>query len=209
MDYQIITKNIKSLILRVDKNGIIKVSAPKNYNRKYINDFVESNRQWIEKRINNIPKYNNGSKIYYFENEFLLTIESSFKNEFIELENNLIIKIKNKENIKKMILKWYKQKSKNLIESILQTYQDKIGREVKKVRLRDMSTKWGSCNYSTAVITLNSTLFLKPKICFEYVLLHELIHLVHPNHGKGFYSMLDSLMPHWKEIKNKLEGYLK
>lgn len=208
MTYEIIKKNIKSIILRVDKNGKVKVSVPKYISKERIQDFVAKHTQWIESKQKNIPKYANGEIIKYFDKQYILQVNLSSKNTAKEAKNlfgedilELFLKQDSTKNIKKMIEKWYKSKSQNLIYSIIESHKNTINREVSHITLREMTTKWGSCNYKTAKITLNTSLFHKPKICFEYVLTHELVHLIHPNHGKDFYKMLESLMPNWREAK--------
>lgn len=212
MTYQLTTKNIKSITLRVDKNGIVKVSAPRRVSKARIDDFVARHSDWILTKLRKIPKYADNEVVCYFDSRYILRIEKSAKNDIKELENVLqerVLEIRLKEisneNIKKMLFKWYKRKSQSLIDSVISRYKSAIKREVAKITFREMTTKWGSCNYRFARISLNIALFSKPQICFEYVLLHELVHLVHPNHGEGFYAMLDSLMPQWQSAKNLLK----
>ena len=228
MTYQLTTKNIKSITLRVDKNGIVKVSAPFRVSRKRIDNFVAQNMEWIKSKLHKIPKYADNEVVEYFGERYILQVRIAQKNSIAESQNlfgektlDITIKAQNTEQIsqiqrlnpkakinkfqsqqiKKLIFKWYRQKSQNLIDSTIARYKSAINREVVRISLREMSSKWGSCNYTKARITLNVALFARPQICFEYVLLHELIHLIHPNHGKGFYAMLNSLMPHWREVK--------
>ena len=228
MTYQLTTKNIKSITLRVDKNGIVKVSAPRRVSRAHIDDFVARHKEWIERKIEGTQKYADGAIVKYFDESYILQVRIAQKNSIVESQNlfgektldialkaqgaeilariqsaNLKARIDKiqSEQIKKLIFKWYRQKSQNLIDSTIARYKSAINREVARISLREMSSKWGSCNYTKARISLNVALFAKPQICFEYVLLHELIHLIHPNHGKGFYAMLDSLMPHWRKVK--------
>lgn len=201
MIYKIITKNVKSLILRVDKSGIIKVSAPKYHDKNHIDNFVKKNIEWIESRLQKIPRYENGSIVRYFNEEYRIEINYGNKNTIVESSGILALQVRDSSFIKKLISKWYVKKSKPLIDEIVSEYKEIIGRDVKKISLREMSSRWGSCNYKNATITLNSKLFNKPRICFKYVLAHELVHLIHPNHGSGFYGMLEKLLPNWREIK--------
>lgn len=208
MTYQLTTKNIKSITLRVDKNGIVKVSAPRRVSRAHIDDFVARHKEWIARKIEGTQKYADGATIKYFDESYILQINFGAKNSVREAQNlfgektlEIALTRLDSANIRKMIFKWYRQKSQNLIDSTIARYKSAINREVRRISLREMTTKWGSCNYRNATISLNVALFRKPQICIEYVLLHELIHLIHPNHGKGFYAMLDSLMPHWREVK--------
>lgn len=226
MTYQLTTKNIKSITLRVDKNGVVKVSAPRRVSRAQIDNFVARHQEWIARKIENTPKYANGAIVKYFDESYILQINFGAKNSVREAQNlfgekvlEIILKadsatyamgaessVKGADSaIKALITKWYKQKSQNLLCQIAQSYKSTINREVRRISLREMTTKWGSCNYRTATISLNIALFRKPQICIEYVLLHELVHLIHPNHGAGFYAMLGELMPNWREVKDLLK----
>jgi len=68
-----------------------------------------------------------------------------------------------------------------------------------------MISRWGSCQPKRGIITLNKRLIETPRICIEYVVMHEFIHFLHPNHSKMFYDLLSTLMPDWRERKNTLE----
>lgn len=208
MTYQLTTKNIKSITLRVDKNGIVKVSAPRRVSRAHIDNFVEKHKEWIARKIEGTQKYTDGAIVKYFGESYILQVRIAQKNSIVESQNlfgektlEIALARLDSANIKKMIFKWYRQKSQNLIDSTIARYKSAINRDVRRISLREMTTKWGSCNYRNATISLNIALFRKPQICIEYVLLHELVHLIHPNHGAGFYAMLGEIMPHWREVK--------
>ena len=225
MTYQLTTKNIKSITLRVDKNGVVKVSAPRRVSRERIDDFVARNMEWIESKLHKIPKYADNEMVEYFGERYILQVRIAQKTSIFETQNlfgekmlDITLKAQNAEQInaiqshkiqsqkvKKLIFKWYRQKSQNLIDSIINRYKSAINREVSHIAIKEMSTKWGSCNFNKARISLSTALFARPQICFEYVLLHELIHLIHPNHGSGFYAMLGALMPNWREVKDLLK----
>ncbi|MGX3011789.1 M48 family metallopeptidase [Helicobacter sp. 23-1044] len=217
MTYELTKKNIKSLTLRVDKNGVIKVSAPRRVDKEYIDSFVAKHSEWIAKKRDKIPKYADGEAIWYFNEKYILDVRIGDKNSVYESQNlfgekTLEITLKTMDSanqmaqIKKIIFKWYRQKSQNLINEIIAKHKSTINREVSHISLREMTSKWGSCNYKSARISLNVALFARPQICFEYVLCHELAHLLHPNHGSGFYAVLGELMPNWREIKSILKG---
>ena len=105
-----------------------------------------------------------------------------------------------------MINHYFTSLSNDYINSIIIKYSNAISRKVESVKFRNMTSRWGSCNVKNATITLNTILFRKPIICLEYVLLHELVHLVYANHSRDFYNLLESLMPNWREIKFILES---
>lgn len=213
MQYKLQRKRMKRIILRVDKNGTLRVSAPHWVDLSTINDFVESKREWIESQQikiqnANIQNYQNGAEISYFDKIFTLRFYPSQKSKITQNGDFLDIGIGDVNDVKKikqLIISWYQSHSFGDIYAIIAKYQTFINRKVEKIRIREMTSRWGSCNTKKATITLNSLLFSKPKICFEYVLLHELVHLLHPNHSKAFYKDLESCMPDWKNIKKLLE----
>ena len=232
MNYQLTTKNIKSITLRVDKNGIVKVSAPRHTSKEFIQNFVAKHSKWIESKLQKIPKYADNEAINYFDKKYILQVRFAPKNSIVESQNlfgektlEIALKAGDLANhtaqfhahfqtahfqaqtaqIKKMIFKWYKKKSQNLVDSIIQKHKSTINRAVSHISFREMTSKWGSCNHTRARISLNVALFSRPQICFEYVLTHVLAHLLHPNHGRGFYATLEALMPNWREAKALLQ----
>src|SRR5699024_9397669 len=73
------------------------------------------------------------------------------------------------------------------------------------IKIRKMKKRWGSCQPKTKIITINSQLIEAPRFCIEYVMMHEFCHFIHPNHSKDFYTLLQVMMPDWKERKKMLE----
>ncbi len=90
-------------------------------------------------------------------------------------------------------------------EKIVEKYKPIIKKEVKNIRIRQMKTRWGSCNFLKGYINLNSELIKKSKDSIEYVVFHELSHLIYDNHSREFYNYLDTYMSDWRIRKEKLE----
>lgn len=84
---------------------------------------------------------------------------------------------------------------------------ERFGVAYPQLRLRRMRSQWGNCHYRSNYITLNTALASCPKELQDYVCLHELVHFLHPDHGQGFYAVMDKLMPDWKERRNMLKNY--
>ena len=213
MQYLLTKKRIKNIILRLDKYGNIKVSTPFWVRNDVIDNFVDSKKEWIESRLNiiknNLPKYISGEKIFYFENQYTLNLISSNRNKVDIIDNVLNIystDLLNTKKIEKLIFIFFSQLSNTYINEILHKYKNAINRDVKSIKFRNMTSRWGSCSTKAATIRLNTLLFKKPRICLEYVLLHELVHLIYANHSKDFYYLLTALMPNWREIKAILES---
>ncbi len=88
--------------------------------------------------------------------------------------------------------------------SILQEWNKIVKRDIKDIKIRQMKTRWGSCNPYKSYINLNIELIKKPKICIEYVIFHELTHLIYPDHSSKFYEYLSLYMSDWEKRKEIL-----
>lgn len=113
----------------------------------------------------------------------------------------------NFEAIEKTLQEWYKAKAREVFEALLAEVIVKTTRFQGKrlyLHVKAMPTRWGSCSPSGR-ITLNTELIKAPKACIEYVIIHELCHLIYPNHNKRFYRLLSTLMPDWEKWKEMLE----
>ncbi|MFZ4076713.1 MAG: M48 family metallopeptidase [Legionellaceae bacterium] len=92
------------------------------------------------------------------------------------------------------------------VAHLIQHWEKIIKVRVNSFCIRSMTTRWGSCNTLKKRITINLNLIHKPLPCLEYVIVHELIHLIIPNHSQRFYSLMEHFMPEWKIIKKQLEA---
>ena len=191
------------------------VSSNKNISIENIDAVLISKWNWIVKNINkNINKfplygnlnYEDGEYFPYLGSYYKLIIENS-NLEKIVLEDNLTIYTNNlnTNNIKNKIDNWYENKiniifndsfNKNYI--LFEKYTD----IVPQIKFRKMKSSWGNCKMPSGIITLNKSLIYTPLEFIDYVMIHELVHLVHPNHSKNFYNLLDNILPNWRELKN-------
>ena len=207
-------KNIKNMYLRViPPEGEVKISAPLFVSDDKIIEFVESKMDWIlakktqisEKKYLPQLKYVNGEKHYLWGEEFTLQlIANNIKTAFVK-EDILYLPVSKRSKMKarpKTLEDFYR---KELQKEILEIY-DKctaiVGKKPSEIKIRKMKN-WGNCKQNK-VITLNLNLAKKPKICTQYVLIHELCHLIEFNHSKKFKMLMDKNCPNWREIKKML-----
>jgi len=102
---------------------------------------------------------------------------------------------------------WYREQVKRAITSLVAKWEELMGVKVEKFFVRRMKTKWGSCNPRSRSIRLNSELAKKPRECLEYIVVHEMIHLLEPTHNRTFVALIDQFMPKWqfyRDILNRL-----
>lgn len=214
--YNIQRKNVKNITIRIKKDGIVYVTAPKSVSSEYIDKVLLKKKNWIDKKLEQIKelrekeqKIINSSKeklIYLGRSYDIKIIEDQkeillFKDEKVEIH---VADIENTDNIKAIIDQWYLEKAKVEFEKFIKKYEDVLGVKVNKTKIKSMKTRWGSCNTVKSYINLNIELIRRPIEFMEYVVLHELCHIKHPNHSREFWDYVRQNMPDYKErIKNK------
>lgn len=222
LEFELIPKNIKYINLRVNKHGNVVVSAPTNAPLSVIKEFVQSKSFWIITRIAEIEKirqtqpsvrFYNGKTLYYLGNPYeLIVLEGSSA---IEFQHNKIIlrsEVTSEKALHDEYLLWLKKQATSVFEEIMDEIHPLVkplGISRPTIQVRNMKTLWGSCTTNGNSIRLNLQLMKSSRDCIEQVVLHELLHFRHKNHGKEFYALLSQLMPDWKDRKFKLESNFK
>ena len=208
-------KRIKNIILTVDIEGQLKVSAPIHVKEQRIIDFVNSKSQWIEKQRAKMElKYlanknlENGNEIMILGEKYIKLVEltkTTSKVEIREKEAVIYLKIGKDELNEDKILAVYQKK---LLHSILSErviiWENVTELKCSSWQIRDMKTRWGSCNFRTRKIWFNLQLATKKIQCIDYIIVHELGHILYPNHGADFKAFQTKYYPNWKVIKKLL-----
>ena len=210
-------KNIKNMYLRIlPPAGEVKVSAPISMSDETICNFIKSKKEWIlkkqklisEKDIKAPLKYGNGETHYLWGKSFKLQLikNDNVKHPVVDFEKSIIyLPIPKRSTIKKreMILnELYRVELQKAIPPVLDKCTKIVGKTPTSVNVRKMKN-WGNCK-KDGRITLNSNLAKKDPICLEYVMIHELCHLIEFNHSKKFKKLMDEFCPDWKKIKKIL-----
>lgn len=211
-------KKIKNMYLRVlPPNGEVKVSAPLFISDKEISNFIKSRKNWILKKQklildNNIKsplKYRTGEKHYLWGKEYTLQqiFNETMKHDAVDDDKSIIyLPVPKKSTIekrKRIMNEFYRNQMKKAIPPVLDKCVKIVGKTPSEVKIRNMKN-WGNCRYQDKRITLNLNLAKKDPICLEYVMIHELCHLIEFNHGKKFKKLMDEFCPNWKKIKKIL-----
>ncbi len=215
--YRLIRSRIrrKSLALRVNNKGTIQVNVPHDTDIKAIEDFIIAKYSWIqstlmESDLNTEPlSYNDGSKHFYLGEHYPLVLILASQSRVELLNQAIVIYHRKNVSIENLLNKWYRQQAEELFSKRTKLFRNQFDfPEVKSIKLRNMKARWGSCN-SKAEITYNIHLIKAQPECIDYVIIHELCHLLHPNHGIGFYRLQSQLNPFYKQHKQLLNdnGY--
>ncbi len=220
IEVTLIRKNVKNINLRVKDSGEITVTANNKVDEEYIIDFLKRKMDWILKHIDEFEerkklkvkkeKLLKDNNIIYLGNIYKIKGVKSNK-EYVKLgKDEIYVFLKDKDNLHKINLalnRWYKDKINEIFLKVYRETFKKFKRyNIKHVEIksRKMKRRWGSCNPNDRIITLNSELITRNIECIEFVMAHELAHLVHANHSKDFYEVLEDVMPDWKSRKEAL-----
>ena len=216
----VLKKDIKNLHLNVlPPDGKVRVSAPKRMDDLSVRVFIISKLPWIKKHVNRFKEqpretpreYVSGESHYFKGERYLLNV--------IEYDGKPNIAINNKKYIdfyvkkdadleekKKIFLLWQREELAKELFGIFNKWQEIMGVSANEIRIKRMKTKWGTCNIKAKRIWINLELIKKPVYCIEYIVVHELTHLIEINHNKRFKEIMDKFIPHWRNYKKELNG---
>ncbi|MFA5055589.1 MAG: SprT family zinc-dependent metalloprotease [Dehalococcoidia bacterium] len=215
----VVFKDIKNIHLSVlPPAGKVRISAPLRMNRETVRIFAISKLGWIRKQQKKLKEqeretlreYRDRESHYIWGKRYLLQVLESDQAPSIELRHNrMILTIRpetTQEKRQAIIEEWYRNLIKQAYVPLIRKWEPIIGVKVEHCFIQRMKTKWGSCNHEACNIRLNTHLAKKPSQCLEYVLVHEVIHLLEPKHNDRFISMMDKYMPRWQQYKNELNS---
>ena len=208
------------VLIKVHSDCRVAVSTPPDTDNQEIIDAVKQRGRWIYKQLKGFREqrqfitprqYRSGESHFYLGKQYQLkVIMDDLRPEGVkllrgELEvNSWDCAV---ESIKAHLEEWYRFRAKVVFESCLKRLlQQTLWVDAKPdIRLFTMHTQWGNCS-PTGLLTLNLHLVKAPAICIDYVILHELCHLVEHNHSERFYQLLSQVMPEWALVKEKLDN---
>ncbi len=212
-------KKIKNMYLKVrPPQGKVLISAPKKTKIETIRMFAIDKLTWIKKQqkkfdsqVRETPReYIERESHYLWGERYLLKIVESNQHPQITLNHkNILLQIPpqyDRLQKQKMMNRWYREQLKQAIPSLIEKWQPMMKVKVNKFFVQQMKTKWGSCNVTQGNIRLNTELAKKPRVCLEYIVVHEMNHLLVPNHGQKFIDLMDYFLPQWREYQQILNS---
>jgi predicted metal-dependent hydrolase len=207
-------KRIKNLHMRVrPPDGQVTVSAPYRGRLPDIEAFVASRLEWIRRQQNRIreqarevpPRFASGESHYLWGRRHLLHVVERNGRQGVTLDNRRIaLFIKPGGDTARrahVIHSWHKAILNDALPALIQKWEQRLNVRVRGYNLRRMKSRWGTCNYRAKEIRLNTELVTKPSHLLEYVLVHEMVHLIVPNHGPRFVALMNEHYPMWREAR--------
>ncbi len=216
--YQLRTANRKSLEIAVHPDGCVVVKAPADAERSAIAAQVKKRARWIQKQLRYFEQFEprtpprqfvGGESHLYLGRSYRLKIAPADTDLVLLKSGFFCISATNTapKHIAGLLSAWYQGKAtRHLAEVFDECWAnfEKHGVPKPTLRIMQMKKRWGSLS-KNATLTLNAELIKTPRECIEYVVVHELCHLLHHNHGPEFHRLLERSLPDWMERKHKLE----
>ena len=212
IEVEIVRKDIKHLHLGVyPPEGRVRVAAPLRLDDDAVRLAVISRLAWIRrKRVEfegqdrqSRREFVTGESHYFEGRRYRLDVIESTGPTGIGLRDNAWMEMRvrpttSRDAREAMLYRWYRARLRERIPEMIAKWEPKIGVTVVDWRVRRMKTRWGTCNLEAGRIWLNSELAKKPVSCLEYVVVHEMVHLIERRHTEEFRGMLDRVMPGWR-----------
>lgn len=214
---EVVLKDIKNIHLAVHPpNGRVRIAAPERMSLDTIRVFALTKLNWIKNQQQKFRKqereapreYVNRESHYFLGKRFLLkVVEKEAPPSVDKKHNTLELSIRPGLSIEKkkaVMDEWYRKQLKEVIPPLIAKWEKRMKVEVGAFGIKKMKTKWGTCKREHKRIWLNLELAKKPAECIEYIVVHEMVHLLERNHNDRFVEYLNKYMPDWKIIKEQL-----
>jgi predicted metal-dependent hydrolase len=217
LEVLIIFSKRKTLALYVYRDSRIELRVPNRSTYREIDDFLSSKSEWILRKKAHfdslprpvIPAYTDGSGHAYLGRVHRLILVRHHARSVERISDSLLLKLPdpdNEDKVRVLLESWYREKALQAFpDRLVRCHQQisHLGVPLPHLKVRKMKARWGSCSRS-AEICLNSLLIQQPEAAIDYVIVHELCHLLEFSHSKSFYQLLADVMPDWKDREQLL-----
>ncbi|MFA5527212.1 MAG: SprT family zinc-dependent metalloprotease [Peptostreptococcales bacterium] len=220
IEIEVQKKKIKNMYLSVlPPDGKVRMSVPVHAKDEVIKLFAITKIDWIKKQIHKFKKLEHPAEPEYISGEnhciwgkpYRIEIRHNYKNG-VELNGNKLLltvrKSSTKEQRERVIVEWYREQLKKELPTLIEKWENIIGVKANFVGVKNMRTRWGSCNVNDKRVWVSLQLAKKPFHCLEYIVVHELVHLLEKNHSNVFWGYMDKFFPDWRAVKAELNGFM-
>ncbi|MEH7548034.1 MULTISPECIES: M48 family metallopeptidase [Bacillaceae] len=215
--FEIKYKNRTSIGMTIDSYGNLEVQAPKGTPDERVLQLLEQNWEHIQQKLKEMQDRLHGpQKKLYEPGESFLYLGNTYPIQFCENKNikqdyvvfegetlHIYVKQLEDEIIKQALKRFYYQQCKALVEKSISSYQSHFKTKPRSIRITDSKSTWGTCD-SRQQLTFNWRLAMAPREVVDYVVVHEMCHMVHLNHDRSFWRLVGKIMPDYKEKENWL-----
>ena len=214
---EVVFKDIKNIHLSVyPPNGRVRISAPSKMNLDSLRVYAISKLGWIRQQQQKLREQERETPREYIDREshylwgkryLLYVIENDGPPSVEVMHSRLLLRVRKNTNDEKrqaIVAQWYRDQVRAAVPSLIAKWGPRLGVSVEKIFVQQMKTRWGSCNPRAKTIRLNTHLAKKPKECLEFIVVHEIAHLLEPTHNARFVTLMDRYMPRWQFYRDQL-----
>lgn len=212
-------KRVKNVNMRIGTDGVARMSVPVHFSRERARQVALSHATWfrehsevVQRRMADQPtRWETGDTVWVWGKAHLLRVEEAESGFGCECTDAAFVlrvpKGTSPEGRQGQIERWYANELRTRVLELLPECQERVGRAATSITLRRMKTRWGSCTARTGRIRLNVALAECPPECVQMVLIHELCHMIEPNHGARFHALMDLHCPNWRATQRWLNEH--
>ena len=213
----VILKDIENVHLSVHPpTGRVRISAPKRMSINTIRVFAISKLEWIKRQQTKLREQERETPRDYVDREshfvwgrrVLLALAQSHEQPSVEVTHRrMLLRVRpgtTPSQMHAIVEKWYRQQVRKAVPALLARWAPALDVKVDRFFVQRMKTRWGSCSRARRAIRLNTDLAKKPLECLEYIVVHEMIHLIEPTHNARFVAMMDRALPQWRFRREQL-----
>lgn len=215
IEYELKKSARKTTSIYIERDGAITVLAPEPYDMKVIEEILESKRSWIYRnlaewedlnRTRVVREFVNGEGFPYLGSTYRLQIQDNATHE-LSLKNGLfILKRSALSNAREKFIDFYKTKARLRLPEKVEHYAKKMGLEPSGIRVQELKNRWASCS-TDGMLNFHWRCMMAPISAVEYIVVHELAHLKHPNHTSDFWYAVEKVLPDYQQAKGWLRLY--
>lgn len=220
LSVDVVFKDIKNVHLSVyPPTGRVRISAPERMNLDAIRLFAISKLDWIKRQQTKLQAQERETPREYLDRESHFLWGKRYLLRVLEIDaapavhlnpGKMLLRVRPRTSEDKkqaIVAQFYREQIRVVVPSLVAKWASAMGVTVERFYVRQMKTKWGSCNPRARAIRLNTELAKKPKHCLEYIVVHEMVHFFDRHHGDRFVSLMDRFMPHWRFHRDELNRH--
>lgn len=217
LSFEINYKNRTSMGIYIDVYGNVEIQVPKGTSDELILQLLEEKWDWIQQKTTEmkdrtlgqkVKVYDHGETFLYLGDEYPIQVSQdiTIKQDYVVLEEDklyIYVKELEDEKIKQALKRFYYQQCKTLVERSIRSYQSNFKIKPRSIRISDNNRNWGTCD-SRQQLTFNWKLAMAPLKVIDYVVVHEMCHMVHLNHDRSFWRLVGKIIPEYEQMENWL-----
>lgn len=211
----VVRKRMKNMYMRIKADGSVMISAPSRASDQAVQAFAASQESWLEKHMKALAEkpvkaerqFLSGEIHYLWGRPYSLEVSAGAHNAVTVTADKIILRVKGRttrEEREALLNEWYRSCLAQAIPPVLARCEARMGVYASEWRIKNMKTRWGTCNVLCRRIWFNLQLAKKTPDCLEYIVVHELTHLYERSHNAVFKAYMDRFYPDWRAVRKSL-----